>query len=75
VTGKSRTYNEDWHKAVPGALSRAEIDATIRLIKTLAADLDYDKPNFGMTVEGIVAHAHELSRHERKLRSYNRRNP
>ena len=60
----------DWqgHDNVPGLLHAQEINAKVLLVKALAADLDYIKPNFAMTVRSIIAHAKELERHERRLR-------
>jgi hypothetical protein len=60
----------DWqgHDNVPGLLHAQEINAKVLLVKALAADLDYIKPNFAMTVRSIIAHAKDLERHERRLR-------
>ena len=54
-------------------LKPAELAAKVKLIKDLASDLDYEKVNFAMTVEGIIQHALALLGHERRLRSSNRR--
>ncbi len=60
--------NDAIHSHVPGLLPPKELAAKVALIKALAGDLDYEKVNFGQTVESILAHAKDQLRHERKLR-------
>jgi hypothetical protein len=73
--GKERTYRKDFHGHVDGLLTPAEMTATVKMVQTLAADLDYDKPNFGQTVDGLLLHARSLRKNERKLRSHSGAKP
>ncbi len=52
---------------VPNQLPIAEIAAEIRMIKKLAADLDYGQANYAATLESIVVRARRLFDAEARL--------